>query len=227
MGGVSNKQQRIYNCFRMVFGFVVVVGFSVAAAHQCNHHHDHHDDHNHVHHDGGGVGVVKKQPQLLLPEELAEAEDLKLYGFGLHHSHNHEREHKHGDIVELSGLGLWLKAMGCSLLVSLASLVCLIILPLIFIQGKPSKAVVDSLALFGAGAMLGDAFLHQLPHAFGGEHSHSHDHHYENAHGHIHVGESHSHSLKDLSVGLSVLGKYKYASYMLSIFLISLLPSRK
>ncbi|CAI9761931.1 unnamed protein product [Fraxinus pennsylvanica] len=208
MGSVSNKQQRIYNCFRIVFSVIVVVGFSVTAAHQCNHHHDHHLDHNHhhdhVHHDGGDVGVVKKQQQLL-PEELAEEEDLELYGFGLHHNHNHEREHKHSDIVELSGLGLWFNAMGCSLLVSLASLICLIILPLIFIQGKPSKAVVDSLALFGAGAMLGDAFLHQLPHAFGGEHSHSHDHHDENARGHVHVGESHSHSLKDLSVGLSVL----------------------
>ncbi|XP_028122501.1 uncharacterized protein LOC114319660 isoform X2 [Camellia sinensis] len=39
--------------------------------------------------------------------------------------------------------------MGCSLLVSMASLICLIILPIIFVQGKPSKAVVDSLALFG------------------------------------------------------------------------------
>ncbi|PWA47114.1 ZIP metal ion transporter [Artemisia annua] len=36
------------------------------------------------------------------------------------------------------------------------------------IQGKPSKAFVDALAVFGAGAMLGDAFLHQLPHAFVG-----------------------------------------------------------
>ncbi|KAL2484994.1 IAA-alanine resistance protein 1 [Abeliophyllum distichum] len=207
MGSVSNKQQQIYNCFKIIFSVVVVVGFSVTSAHQCNHH----NDHDHVHHDDGDVGVVKKQQQQLLPEELAEEEDLKLYGFGLHHNHDHEheyghgREHKHGDFVELSGLGLWLHAMGCSLLVSLASLICLVILPLIFIQGKPSKAVVDSLALFGAGAMLGDAFLHQLPHAFGGEHSHSHDHHDDNAHGHVHVGESHSHSLKDLSVGLSVL----------------------
>ncbi|KAL7232933.1 hypothetical protein ACSBR1_016734 [Camellia fascicularis] len=39
--------------------------------------------------------------------------------------------------------------MGYSLLVSMASLICLIILPIIFVQGKPSKAVVDSLALFG------------------------------------------------------------------------------
>ncbi|KAK3004830.1 hypothetical protein RJ639_019331 [Escallonia herrerae] len=60
-----------------------------------------------------------------------------------------------------------------------------------------------------AGAMLGDAFLHQLPHAFGGGHSHSHDHHADHAslahseHEHSH---SYSHSLKDLSVGLSVLG---------------------
>ncbi|KAF5762012.1 hypothetical protein HanXRQr2_Chr16g0771911 [Helianthus annuus] len=35
------------------------------------------------------------------------------------------------------------------------------------VQRRPSKTFVDSLALFGAGAMLGDAFLHQLPHAFG------------------------------------------------------------
>lgn len=37
----------------------------------------------------------------------------------------------------------------------------------------------------------------------GGEHAHSHDHH---DHDHAHSGQSHSHSLKDLSVGLSILG---------------------
>lgn len=54
--------------------------------------------------------------------------------------------------------------------------------------------------------MLGDAFLHQLPHAFGGEHSHSHNHE-GHTHFHAHSGDdhSHSHSLEDLSVGLSVL----------------------
>ncbi|CAH9134366.1 unnamed protein product [Cuscuta epithymum] len=141
----------------------------------------------------------------LLPEELAEEEDLKLYGFGSrdedHHLHNHDHEHVE---FELSGLGLWLHAMSCSLLVSLASLVCLIILPLIFLKGKPSKTIVDSLALFGAGAMLGDAFLHQLPHAFGGDHTHS-ESHMGHSHDHSHSGHSHSHSLKDLSIGLSIL----------------------
>lgn len=78
---------------------------------------------------------------------------------------------------------MWVEAMGCSLLVSLASLICLIILPVICcklidfkwlfsffsfflslkwklklkswifgivtVKGKPSKTVVDSLAVFG------------------------------------------------------------------------------
>lgn len=37
----------------------------------------------------------------------------------------------------------------------------------------------------------------------GGGHSHSHDDHL-----HVHSGHSHAHSLEDLSVGLSVLGKF-------------------
>ncbi|XBI62753.1 hypothetical protein VPH35_043312 [Triticum aestivum] len=108
----------------------------------------------------------------------------------------HDTTDNFGDLA-----GVWLRAMGCSLLVSMASLVCLILLPVILFQGKPSKAVVDALAVFGAGAMLGDSFLHQLPHAFGGGHSHSHNH---EDHDHAHE-QSHAHSLKDLSVGLSIL----------------------
>lgn len=127
--------------------------------HHCDHGHghDHHHHHRHV--------EEEEKKKMMLPEELAEEEDMKIYGFGPYlDDHDHDHDHHHQNI---SSLGLWLRALGCSLLVSLASLVCLIILPVIFIQGKPSKAVVDSLALFGAGAMLGDAFLHQLPHSFG------------------------------------------------------------
>ena len=143
-----------------------------------HHHHDHHHDcahgHNHLHHHGHDPGVIESK----LPEELAEEEDMKLYGFG-----NHDHDHHRG--LELSGLGifsfcclvkcasvvavsqlrkcnqrkinlnidlffsvqykarmfltslslspgLWIHALGCSLLVSLASLICLIILPVIF-----------------------------------------------------------------------------------------------
>lgn len=180
--------------------------FAASAAHEAHGHHHCNHDHGHDHHYDHHHG--EKATELKLPEELAEEEDMKLFGFGSPYSHIHLHDHEHdheydSGVLELSPIGLWVHAMGCSLLVSMASLICLIILPVIFIQGKPSKAVVDSLAIFGAGAMLGDAFLHQLPHAFGGEHSH--EDHVEHAHHHIH-GHSHSHSLKDLSVGLSILG---------------------
>ncbi|XVF02982.1 hypothetical protein REPUB_Repub04eG0221200 [Reevesia pubescens] len=180
-------------------------GFGMSPAHG-DHGHHHHCDHghghdHHHHHHPHVEAEQKKKKNIMLPEELAEEEDMKLYGFGPFRDHDHDHDHQ-----DLSGFGLWLHALGCSLLVSLASLICLIILPVIFIKGKPSKAVVDSLALFGAGAMLGDAFLHQLPHAFGGEHSHSHDEHVDHAH-HAHTGHDHkhAHSLKDLAVGLSIL----------------------
>ncbi|XP_051149241.1 IAA-alanine resistance protein 1 [Andrographis paniculata] len=195
MGGVSNNRRRIWLCL-----FVVSAGVTAAVAHQCSHDHDH--LHHHHHHEyGADVDLIRENRRKLLPEEIAEEEDLRMM---LDHSELDrviEQTHRQ----ELSGIGLWLHAMACSLLVSLASLICLVLLPVIFIQGKPSKIVVDSLALFGAGAMLGDAFLHQLPHAFGGEHSHSHDHHDDHAHHHHGVKQSHSHSLKDLSIGLSVL----------------------
>ncbi|ONI31906.1 hypothetical protein PRUPE_1G338200 [Prunus persica] len=180
-------------------------GSCASAAHESPHHH-HHCDHGHDHdhdHDHHGESLLGSK----LPEELAEEEDMKLYGFGFdQHGQDHGHDHEHFGALQLSVTGLWFHSLGCSLLVSMASLICLIILPVIFVQGKPSKAVVDSLALFGAGAMLGDAFLHQLPHAFGGGHSSSHDDHVGHSH-HDHIGHehSHSHSLKDLSVGLSIL----------------------
>ncbi|KAK7319172.1 hypothetical protein RJT34_03890 [Clitoria ternatea] len=191
----------------LLLGLLLLSSLDLATPHQ---HHDHEpkhhhcpDSHTHTHTHDHHHHKDDKVDESKLPEELAEEEDMKLYGFGLPHHHDHGHHH-HIGATELSGLGLWSNALGCSLLVSMASLICLIILPVIFVQGKPSKAVVDSLALFGAGAMLGDAFLHQLPHAFGGEHSHSHDNHGDHDHD-ASSRHGHSHSLADLSTGLSIL----------------------
>ncbi|KAI9085066.1 hypothetical protein K1719_033058 [Acacia pycnantha] len=146
----------------LVLGFCLDLGIGHEGHHSGSCASQVHDSHDH-HQEEKLVSGTK------LPEELAEEEDMKLYGFGFAYDHGHEhghRSHRLSGGSEFSGLGLWLTALGCSFLVSMASLTCLIILPLIFVQGKPSKTIVDSLALFGAGAMLGDAFLHQLPHAF-------------------------------------------------------------
>lgn len=64
--------------------------------HHCGGDHDHHHDHDHAH------DHVHQQSKLL-PEELAEEEDMKLYGFGLpHHDHHHFTAS-----TELSGLGIF------------------------------------------------------------------------------------------------------------------------
>lgn len=69
------------------------------------HDHDHHHHHAHHHDDNEKMVDARK-----LPEELAEEEDMKLYGFGLPHDHGHDH-HDHGHhhyigATELSGLGI-------------------------------------------------------------------------------------------------------------------------
>lgn len=187
--------------------------------HACGH--DHHGAHSHTHQDRDHHHHHQFSPAdsahtraHKLPEELAEEEELRIFGFksDVHVDEKHHNKHA------LPSIGLWMRALGCSLLVSMASLICLILLPLIVAQGKPSRVVVDFLAAFGAGAMLGDAFLHQLPHALGDSsgHSHSHGAGHDHNHGHSHQhhdglehshtgGHGHAHSIQDLSVGLAVL----------------------
>eukprot|EP00899_Mesostigma_viride_P017367 jgi/Mesvir1/25631/Mv01851-RA.1 len=107
------------------------------------------------------------------------------------------------------------QALAASLVVSLVSLVCLALVPLLAaLSGAKSvsELLVATLSAFGAGAMLGDAFLHQLPHAFapgGHAHGHGHDHAHDHGrdHGHDHGKEGgHAHSIQDLSIGLTIIG---------------------
>eukprot|EP00245_Coleochaete_scutata_P004127 TRINITY_DN16389_c0_g1_i1.p1 TRINITY_DN16389_c0_g1~~TRINITY_DN16389_c0_g1_i1.p1 ORF type:complete len:646 (-),score=155.89 TRINITY_DN16389_c0_g1_i1:334-2271(-) len=187
------------------------------------HHHHSNQKGSHSHHDHGhsqkrgrdlSHGSSKKADRSKgwrPAEEMAEERELREFGF-----EPEIDDHDESDI-ELVGsidVGLWLRAMGSSLAVSLASLICLMLIPFIpYGGGMPSRTFVDSLAAFGVGAMLGDAFLHQLPHAFGsGGHAHAHGAH-DHEHGHGHEGHAHEHgatgahghSLADLAVGLSVL----------------------
>mmetsp|Transcript_19803 Transcript_19803/g.55038 ORF Transcript_19803/g.55038 Transcript_19803/m.55038 type:complete len:442 (-) Transcript_19803:1543-2868(-) len=96
-----------------------------------------------------------------------------------HHSHGHSHEaHGHGlertggDAVE-GQAGLWIMAMTATLVVSSASLVVLLLFPIVYgLTGiravqQPPHWIVDSLTAFSAAAMLSDAFIHQLPHALG------------------------------------------------------------
>merc|ERR1719384_1321606 len=102
---------------------------------------------------------------------------------------------------------IWFNAMMATLLISAAPFFILFLIPLD--RSAENQWLLKILLAFASGGLLGDAFLHLIPHAImaqggGGEdggHGHSHEHH----HGHSHGGEG-GHDPHDMSVGLGVLG---------------------
>lgn len=93
----------------------------------------------------------------------------------------------------LTGSELWMQAMGSTLLISAAPFFILFFVPLD--NSEQKQPLLKILLAFASGGLLGDAFLHLIPHAAVNEHSHSHSHSHEH-------DEVHGH---DLSVGLWVL----------------------
>lgn len=97
---------------------------------------------------------------------------------------------------------IWLHSMGSTLLISAAPFLILYFIPLD--NTEKMKPRLKVLLSFASGGLLGDAFLHLIPHATAPHnhadhssesHSHHHHHHDEEGHGHSH----------DMTVGLWVL----------------------
>lgn len=94
---------------------------------------------------------------------------------------------------------MWLHALGSTLLVSLAPILILFVIPLDNSPGK--KPFLKILLAFASGGLLGDAFLHLIPHALMGQ-GHSEE---PQGNGHSH-GHSHSHGHgAEVNVGIWVL----------------------
>ena len=95
---------------------------------------------------------------------------------------------------------IWLHSIGSTLLISAAPFFILYFVPLDNTESMQPR--LKTLLAFASGGLLGDAFLHLIPHSVAphshGEHSHSHSHH-DHDHGHEH---GHGH---DMWVGLWVL----------------------
>ncbi|XP_068140836.1 LOW QUALITY PROTEIN: protein catecholamines up [Drosophila tropicalis] len=155
-----------------------------------HHHHDHdhdydHHDHDHHHHDH---------------DHDHHDHD--------HHHHDHPQHKQSQSKPHLDMKSIWLHSIGSTLLISAAPFVLLYIIPLD--NSEAMKPRLKVLLAFASGGLLGDAFLHLIPHAThphshgedGHDHGHAqhdhghHDHNHEGEHGHVH----------DMSVGLWVLG---------------------
>ncbi|VDQ03829.1 unnamed protein product, partial [Trichobilharzia regenti] len=108
---------------------------------------------------------------------------------------------------------LWIEVTGAILLISVAPFVILCLIP----DLNKHHGFLKILLAFAAGGLLGDAFLHLIPHALdSGQSNHEHkrneEHAHEHSHGHQHAHEhSHSHEhahdhKRHSAVGLYVVG---------------------
>lgn len=118
-----------------------------------------------------------------------------------HHGHHGSQESKSSNpLVKKSVREIWISALASTALISLAPFVILFFIPLDNSDAK--KPFLKILLSFASGGLLGDAFLHLIPHALMAVQSTSHENHSHSHHGHSHGAD---HAPHDMSVGLWVL----------------------
>lgn len=104
---------------------------------------------------------------------------------------------------------LWVHAIGSTLLISAAPFVILFFIPLE--NATEHSTLLKVLLSFASGGLLGDAFLHLIPHAVSPHDHDTHDHHHDdhgNHHDDHHHDDHHHHDhdhSADMIVGLWVL----------------------
>lgn len=147
------------------------------------HHHGHHHGHSHDHDDDD------------------------------HHGHHHSHEQPKKRAAEpvtpkpaaKSGrdrFSIALHALGSTALISVAPFLILFFIPLNDNKDE-NQALLKVMLAFASGSLLGDAFLHLIPHALE-PHDHS-SHSHSHSHSHSGGGHGHDHS-QQTNVGLWVMG---------------------
>ena len=118
------------------------------------------------------------------------------------HDHDHDHDHKHTDSAQTNVLhknDIILRAVGSTLIISAVPFFILFFVPLD--NTKQRESLLKILLSFASGGLLGDAFLHLIPHALV---PHTHESSSE-THSHSHSHDESGHHKHDMSVGLSVL----------------------
>lgn len=173
-----------------------------------DHDHDHHDHHHH--HDQNPSFKYSKQANEMYQEESHDHhhhdhDHGHHHDDHLHHHHDDHHHHHHDDDVpkgknkpQTDTFYIWVHSLGSTLLISAAPFLILFLIPLDNTEEMQPR--LKTLLAFASGGLLGDAFLHLIPHAI---QPHSHGEH-GHEHGHSHGGgeEGHGH---DMRVGLWVL----------------------
>ncbi|EYC45149.1 hypothetical protein Y032_0437g1456 [Ancylostoma ceylanicum] len=146
----------------------------------CPHAHSHGEAHGHSHEDVHGH-----------EHEASHGHSHDHHEHGTKDAHGHSH---HNVYTQRGGVNphLWSYAIGATLVISAFPCFLLYFIPIQ--DNSPSNEKwLKVLLAFGSGGLLGDAFLHLIPHAMpadSGSHSHSHSHSHEGGHGHSH-GDMH------------------------------------
>ncbi len=188
------------------------------------HHHGHaHDDqdNHHAHsHEAPSFkysrAANEQKPKVIPPTNHGHHHSHGGKDHGHHHSHSHDdqhHEHAHSHNskpttvrpttaqVVRDRFKTALYACGSTLLISIAPFVILFFIPLNS-NSEENQSLLKVLLAFASGSLLGDAFLHLIPHAL-----QPHDHHGSDSHSHSHSHgqhDAHDHSAQ-ISVSLWVL----------------------
>ncbi|KAL8608218.1 hypothetical protein ACOMHN_016673 [Nucella lapillus] len=185
-------------------------GHAHAHDHGHDHDHGHGHDHGHDHAHDHGHGHA---------HDHGHAHHAHDHGHGhAHHGHSNTKPGETKKGIEQFEQGpqpekgsgpdwiVWLKAIGSTAFISVSPIFILYFVPLS--KADEQKNLLKVLLSFASGGLLGDAFLHLIPHAISphshgeeGDHGHSHE-----SHSHSHESHGHSHEPHDMSVGLWVLG---------------------
>ncbi|XP_042292197.1 zinc transporter Slc39a7 [Thunnus maccoyii] len=167
-------------------------------AHSHDHGHAHSHDHGHAHSHDHGHGHAHHEDIVRVHKEES--------GHG--HAHGGERVKREAEGEKRSTVELWTQAIGATLLISAAPFLILFLIP-VQSNSDQHQNLLKVLLSFASGGLLGDAFLHLIPHALEphshhGDEDHGHSHASEESHDHGHShGAAHGHMM---SVGLWVLG---------------------
>ncbi|KAJ3608918.1 hypothetical protein NHX12_023446 [Muraenolepis orangiensis] len=168
------------------------------------HAHDHHG-HAHDHHGHAHDHHVHDHHGHAHDHHVEEEEVMRVHKEG-----ENTRPKREAEGVKRDTLELWAQALGATMLISAAPFFILFLIP-VQSNSDQHQNLLKVLLSFASGGLLGDAFLHLIPHALephshhGNEaqdHGHAHDKEVSSDHGHSH-GAAHGHMM---SVGLWVLG---------------------
>ncbi|XP_070702203.1 zinc transporter Slc39a7 isoform X2 [Pempheris klunzingeri] len=178
-------------------------------AHAHDHGHAHAHDHGHAHaHDHGHAHAHDHGHAHAHDHGHAHQEDVvRVHKVESGHGHSHGGERVKREAEKRDVLELWMQAIGATLLISAAPFLILFLIP-VQSNSDQHQNLLKVLLSFASGGLLGDAFLHLIPHALephshhGEDHEHSHESEESHDHGHSH-GAAHGHMM---SVGLWVLG---------------------